>query len=89
VAGVSVKMPVGASTVGGATAVAVEAATVGEALEKAIAAEPSIRQRLYRDDGRMYAGVFVNGRNMRALDGLGTALSDGDVLRIVPPISGG
>lgn len=86
---VSVKLPVGAVTASGLTEVAVEAATVAEALEKAIAVEPGIRPRVYRDDGRMYAGVFVGGRNIKAVGGLDAELKDGDALQIVPPISGG
>ena len=37
----------------------------------------------------MYAGVFVGGRNVKLVGGLEAELKDGDVLRIVPPISGG
>jgi|NGEPerStandDraft_6_1074524.scaffolds.fasta_scaffold47165_2 molybdopterin converting factor small subunit len=88
-ANVSVKMPMGAVSASGKTEVAVDAATVRDALDKAIAAEPSIRARVFREDGRMYAGVFLRGRNISALDGLDTTLHDGDVLKIVPPISGG
>jgi len=89
VAKVSVRLPSGSVTASGATQVAVEAATVAEALEKAIALEPGIRPRVYRDDGRMYAGVFVSGRNVKAIGGLEAELKDGDSLQIVPPISGG
>jgi molybdopterin converting factor small subunit len=86
---VSVKLPVGSVTGSGRTEVEVEAVTVQEALDKAIELEPSTRLRVYREDGTMYAGVFVGGRNVKLVGGLGAELKDGDVLRIVPPISGG
>jgi MoaD family protein len=86
---VSIKMPAGAVSVAGKSEVTVEARTVQEALENASAVEPSIRARVFRDDGRVFAGVFLAGRNVNALQGLETELHDGDVLKIVPPISGG
>jgi len=62
---------------------------VAEALDLAIAAEPRLKQRVFREDGRMWAGVFLNARNINALGGLDTPLKDGDMLSVVPPISGG
>jgi len=89
VAKVYVKLPVGMVTADGAREVECEAATVAEALEHAIAVEPRLKPRLFREDGRMWAGVFLNARNISALDGMETPLSDGDELAVVPPISGG
>jgi molybdopterin converting factor small subunit len=88
-ASVAVKLPVGMTTAAGEREFACTAATVGEALEQAIAVEPRLRPRVYRDDGRMWAGVFLNARNINALQGLDTPVNDGDKLAIVPPISGG
>lgn len=33
--------------------------------------------------------ILLNGRNVFALEGLGTRLSQGDLLQILPPIAGG
>jgi molybdopterin synthase sulfur carrier subunit len=84
-----VKLPVGMVTASGAREVECEAATVGEALQQAIVLEPRLKPRIFREDGRMWAGVFLNARNINALDGVDTALNDGDKLAVVPPIHGG
>lgn len=86
---VSVRLPVGMTTADGRRDVECDAATVGEALAQAVAAEPRLRPRIFRDDGRMWAGVFLNGRNINAREGVDTALEDGDTVKVVPPISGG
>ena len=31
-----------------------------------------MRARIFREDGRMYAGVFLNGRNINAFEGMDT-----------------
>ena len=85
----SVKLPVGMTTAGGEREIGCEATTVAEALELAVTAEPRLKQRIFREDGRMWAGVFLNARNVNALGGLDTPLNDGDTISVVPPISGG
>jgi MoaD family protein len=83
------KLPVGMTTADGRSELELDAATVGAAIEQAIAAEPRMRARIFRDDGRMYAGVFLNGRNIHAREGIDTPLEDGDKMLVVPPLSGG
>lgn len=86
---VSVKLPVGMTTAAGGRTVECDAATVMEALEQAVVLEPRLKPRIFRDDGRIWSGIFLNSRNVMALDGYQTVVKDGDKLQIVPPISGG
>jgi molybdopterin converting factor small subunit len=66
-----------------------EGVTVAQALEDVIRREPRLKPRIYREDGRLFVGVFLNNRNVSALQGLDTPLADGDELRLMPPIAGG
>ncbi len=84
-----VKLPVGMVTATGRREVECQGSTVGQVIEQAVALEPRMRPRIFRDDGRMYAGVFLNGRNINALGGLDTPVNDGDKISVLPPLSGG
>ena len=55
------------------------------------AAYPGITERLRREDGtlRRTLNIYVNGENIRFLQGLDTPLRDGDEVSIVPAIAGG
>ena len=87
--GAFVRLPVGMTTADGRKEVECDGATVREVVDQAIAAEPRMRARIFREDGRMFAGVFLNGRNVNAFEGLDTPVADGDKLMVVPPMSGG
>lgn len=64
-------------------------ATVIEALLDCVTCEPRLKQRIFREDGSVWVGVFVNGRNVRQGGGLAMNLNDGDEIRLLPPIAGG
>jgi molybdopterin converting factor small subunit len=74
-----------------AAALEVDAATVGEALARIGAGREPLLARVLTPEGelRPYVNVFVGERNARHLDGLGTALKDGDVIAIIPAVAGG
>lgn len=52
---------------------------------------PGVGERLRDEKGnlRRSVSVFVNGENIRFLDGLATRAKDGDEIAIVPAIAGG
>ena len=66
-------------------------ATPMEVLDALEARYPGIGERLKDDSGqiRRFVNVFVNGRNVRDIDGAATALSPGDELGIIPAMAGG
>ncbi|AZH26251.1 ubiquitin-like small modifier protein 1 [Haloplanus aerogenes] len=65
--------------------------TVDAALESLCAAFDGLTDHLRDDDGgwTRQVTVTVDGTNVRQLDGYGTTLSDGDVVRLAPPVVGG
>lgn len=74
---------------GGASSLDVTATTVGEALEAACQVHPDLRGRLLADGGlRQDLRIFVNKRDIRALDGATTALAEGDEVSLVPLVAG-
>jgi adenylyltransferase/sulfurtransferase len=70
---------------------AVEAITVGKALEQLTTTFPPLAKHLYNDkkEVRSFINVYVNEENIRHKSGLDTPLANGDSLMIVPSIAGG
>ena len=71
--------------------VEVKGATVAEALGSLVAAHPDLRRQLYNDEGRLrsFVNVYLNDEDIRYLKKDQTAVSDRDVITIVPSIAGG
>jgi molybdopterin converting factor small subunit len=76
---------------GGARSVPVEADDVAGALGGLVARHPSLAERLRDEHGTMreHVNIYANDEDMRYLDGERTALRDGDIVHIVPAVSGG
>ncbi|HTU28778.1 MAG TPA: ubiquitin-like small modifier protein 1 [Solirubrobacteraceae bacterium] len=88
---VRVKIPtqLRSATEGEATA-SVEGATVGEVLDSLYARFGELRSRIAEDGGlRRFVNVYVDGEDIRFLDGLETPVSDGDEVTILPAVAGG
>lgn len=52
---------------------------------------PGLKDRICEPDGeiRRFVNVFVNGQNVRTLQGAATPVADGDELGIIPAMAGG
>jgi molybdopterin converting factor small subunit len=76
---------------GGAGEVAVEAATVGAALEALERRHPGILPRLLDERGRLrgFVNVYVGDTNVKSLGGLAAAIDGAAVISIVPAVAGG
>jgi sulfur-carrier protein len=66
-------------------------ATVFELLGALGGAYPGVQQRVVDELGalRPHVNVFVNGENIRHLDGMATSIGEGDEVWLLPAISGG
>jgi molybdopterin synthase sulfur carrier subunit len=76
---------------GGVGEVAVEGSTVGEALKALDVAHPGFGERILDDTGKLrrFVNVFVADEDVRFLDGLETAVAEGQTVSIVPAVAGG
>ena len=83
--------PVLRPSVGGEREVSADGSNVGEVLDALAAAHPDTRGQLFGEDGELnrYVNVYLNDEDVRVLDGLDTAVSEGDTLVILPAMAGG
>ena len=87
---VSVKIPtqLRSATEGEATA-SVDGGTVGEVLDSLYERFGELRSRIAEDGGlRRFVNVYVDGEDIRFLDGLDTPVKDGDEVTILPAVAG-
>jgi sulfur-carrier protein len=88
---VTVKIPtqLRAATAGEAEA-DVEGTTVGEVLDALYERYEDLEERIADGNGlRRFVNVFLDGEDIRFLDGLDTPVSDGDEVTILPAVAGG
>jgi molybdopterin synthase sulfur carrier subunit len=76
---------------GGIAELPVSAGTVQAVLEDLERTRPTLYRNVCDETGavRRHLNIFVNADNVRDLAGLHTALKPGDVITIVPAVSGG
>jgi molybdopterin synthase sulfur carrier subunit len=76
---------------GGAAQLSISADTVRAALEDLQRRQAALHSNVCDETGtvRRHLNVFVNSDNVRDLDGIDTTLRPGDVVTILPAVSGG
>ncbi|HYM53841.1 MAG TPA: ubiquitin-like small modifier protein 1, partial [Solirubrobacteraceae bacterium] len=64
---------------------------VGAVLQALVEAHPATQSQIFSGDGQLnrYVNVYLNDEDVRVLDGLDTAVGDGDTLVILPAMAGG
>jgi molybdopterin converting factor small subunit len=76
---------------GGASELSISAPTVRAALKDLERSQSALYRNVCDETGalRAHLNVFVNSDNVRDLDGVDTPLTAGDVVTILPAVSGG
>lgn len=76
---------------GNQPAVSGKGSTLIACIEDLEANYPGIRERLMDESGqlRRFVNIYVNGDDVRFIDGLASPLKDGDEVSIVPAVAGG
>jgi len=75
----------------GAPEVEAAGSDVGEVLRALTVEHPATAEQLFGEDGDLnrYVNVYLNDEDVRVLDGLDTAVKDGDTVVILPAMAGG
>ena len=69
----------------------VDAGTMAEVVKSLEVQFPGLKARICDDDGelRSFVNVYINGEDVRFLDGMNSSVSSGDEVSIVPAVAGG
>jgi sulfur-carrier protein len=77
--------------VGGEKQLDLEGGTVAELVKSLTERFPALRSQLLTESGDLnrFINVYVNGQDVRYLDGLATPIAERDELRLLPAMAGG
>ena len=75
----------------GQAKVEVDSTVLGDLVEKLNNEFPGFKDRLVDEEGelRYFATIYLNGEDVRFMDGLNTSTNEGDEISIVPAVAGG
>jgi molybdopterin converting factor small subunit len=76
---------------GGARELSLDAGTIREALDGLVHTHPSLTERLRDEHGKLrpHLALFINDDDARLLGWEDAPLRDGDVVHVIPAMSGG
>jgi MoaD family protein len=79
------------ASVGGVKTIDLEGSSVGDLIRALVARHPSLQDQLLTEDGELnrFVNVYVNGQDVRYLEGLETAVGARDEVRLLPAMAGG
>jgi molybdopterin synthase sulfur carrier subunit len=83
--------PVLRAHVGDAKQVEASGATVGALVDDLVGRYPPLREQMLTADGTLhrFVNVYLNGQDVRYLDGLATPVGERDTLIVLPAMAGG
>ncbi len=69
----------------------VEGSTIKEIIDSLDGQFPAIKERLCDEQGQLrnFVNIYVNGEDLRFLDGIDSSVKEGDEISIVPAVAGG
>lgn len=77
--------------VGGVKSLELDGASVGELVKALLERYPGLGGQLLTPEGELnrFVNVYVNGQDVRYLDGLATPVGERDEVRLLPAMAGG
>ena len=77
--------------VGGAKSLELDGGSVRGVIDALIERHPALRPQLLTDEGELnrFVNVYVNGQDVRYLEGLETPVAATDEVRLLPAMAGG
>ncbi len=77
--------------VGGVKSLDLAGSTVGELVDALLERHPGLGGQLLTPDGELnrFVNVYVNGQDVRYLEGLATPVGERDEVRLLPAMAGG
>lgn len=75
----------------GQAKIEMQSSNLGELVEKLDNEYPGFKERLVDENGdlRYFVNIYLNGEDIRFMEGLETSTSEGDEVSIVPAVAGG